>query len=157
GTLQIEVNGTAPGSQFDRLLVNGAASLDGTLAVVRDPGFDPADSDTFAFMTSTSRSGTFATLTGNALPNTRMFSLNYPGAAAFGARRVAGMPPPPTPGPPFTPGPAELGQQLTCNTGSWTGSPTFEFEWRRDGQPITGATSAQYTVVADDVQHQLTC
>jgi hypothetical protein len=157
GTLDIDVTGTSPGSEFDRLLVNGPATLDGTVAVHRDPGFDPADADTFQFLTSTSRSGTFATLSGATLTNSRAFELDYPGAAVFGARLIVNLPPPPTPGTPFITGTAEDGQQLTCNTGTWTGNPTFAFEWLRDGTAIGSATAQTYTVVDADVQHQLTC
>lgn len=52
GTLAIEVDGTTPGTQFDVLTVSGTANLDGTVAVDRDPGFQPANSDTFTFLTT---------------------------------------------------------------------------------------------------------
>ena len=42
GTLEIEVAGTAPGTGYDRLSVIGPATLDGTVAIVPGPGFDPA-------------------------------------------------------------------------------------------------------------------
>ena len=44
--------------------VGGAASLDGTLAVVKGAGFVPQPTDTFPFLTSASRTGAFAALTG---------------------------------------------------------------------------------------------
>ncbi len=69
GTLELEVAGTAPGTGYDRLSVAGPASLAGTVAIVQGPGFDPAFTDTFQFLTSSSRSGSFASLTGNVLPN----------------------------------------------------------------------------------------
>ena len=61
GTLAIELDGA---TAFDRLLVSGAATLDGTLAVERDSGFTPAEGDAFTFLTAASRTGAFATTTG---------------------------------------------------------------------------------------------
>ena len=50
-----------------------------------------------------------------------------------------------------------LGQQLTCDPGVWTGLPTFEFLWRRDGAVIDDATAASYTTVAADGGATLVC
>ena len=86
GTLAIDVDGTAQGTGYDHLAVTGAATLNGTLAVVPGLGFDPALSDTFQFLTSDSRTGTFATLTGAALADCKHYTLDYPGAPDFGAR-----------------------------------------------------------------------
>ena len=85
GVLEIDVDGTARAGH-DHLAVGGAASLDGTVAVVKGAGFDPAASDTFQFLTSASRSGTFDALTGSLLPSGKGYALDYPGAAAFGSR-----------------------------------------------------------------------
>ena len=50
---------------YDRLAVGGDATLDGTLAIVDGPSFDPAPSDTFQVLTSVGPlTGTFASLTG---------------------------------------------------------------------------------------------
>jgi hypothetical protein len=54
-------------------------------------------------------------------------------------------------------GTAAVGQTLTCDPGTWSGSPTFAYEWRRDGTPITGATGATYNVAAADAGHSLVC
>jgi hypothetical protein len=61
-------------------------------------------------------------------------------------------------------GTATVGQVLTCNTGSWssTGGPSagtisYGYAWQRTGTPITGATSATYTVVSADSGLALTC
>ncbi|HWP32531.1 MAG TPA: hypothetical protein VNL97_02175, partial [Solirubrobacterales bacterium] len=43
------------------------------------------------------------------------------------------------------------GQTLTCSTGAWTGSPTFAFQWYRNGVAIVGATSSTYMTTAADV------
>lgn len=54
---------------------------------------------------------------------------------------------------PSVSGAYRLGQTLTANPGTWgTGStPTFTYQWRRGGQPITGATAATYAVTATDL------
>ena len=86
GVLVVDVAGTARGTQYDHLSVGGAAALDGTLAVVQAGGFTPQPTDAFAFLTSASRTGTFATLVGAQLPGGKRYGLDYPGAPDFGAR-----------------------------------------------------------------------
>src|SRR5262249_11509106 len=57
-----------------------------------------------------------------------------------------------------TPGKVEIttdGKTLTCNEGSWTGSPKFTYEWLRDGKVI--ATSRAYDLTGDAAGRQLTC
>ncbi|MGC1852780.1 MAG: hypothetical protein WA687_10125, partial [Solirubrobacterales bacterium] len=87
-----------------------------------------------------------------------------------GSTQVANPPSiiPPAPGvtiaPPVAPGsiaqPAQSGaltvggpggQTLTCNPGSWEGSPTFTYQWYRNGVAISGATASTYVVSAADV------
>ena len=82
GVLEIDVGGTG----HDHVAVGGAASLDGTVAVVQGAGFDPTAGDTFQFLTSASRTGTFDALTGSLLPSGKGYVLDYPGASAFGSR-----------------------------------------------------------------------
>ena len=41
-------------------------------------------------------------------------------------------------------GTAEVGQTLTAVTGTWTGSPSFTYQWQRNGTNISGATSSTY-------------
>ncbi|HMJ97009.1 MAG TPA: hypothetical protein VK486_14225, partial [Thermoleophilaceae bacterium] len=86
GVLEVEVDGTGQGTGHDHLAVGGAASLDGTVAVVKGTGFDPAVSDSFQFLSSASRSGTFDTLVGSRLASGKGYLLDYPGASAFGSR-----------------------------------------------------------------------
>jgi outer membrane autotransporter protein len=78
GTLRAEIDGTAPGTGHDVLDVAGAATLDGTLAIVQGGGFDPASSDAFQVLESGSRTGTFATVTGTALSGGRNYTVIYP-------------------------------------------------------------------------------
>lgn len=48
--------------------------------------------------------------------------------------------------------PPAAGDQLSCSDGTWTNSPTFTYQWLRDGAAIAGATANTYTVLtpADD-------
>jgi hypothetical protein len=158
GTLAVDVDGISPETQFDVLQVSGAATLGGTLAVIQGAGFDPASTDTFQFLTSGSRTGTFDALTGGGLPSGRTYALAYPSSAPFGARLVVNNPPPPSnSAQPTISGTPVEGQTLTCNPGLWSGSPTFAFEWRREGSPIAAADSSTYTLGSEDVGRQITC
>jgi hypothetical protein len=59
---------------------------------------------------------------------------------------------------PAVTGTLAVGQQLTCDNGSWDGSPTsFTRQWKRDGSAISGATAGTYTVVSGDAGHTITC
>ena len=60
---------------------------------------------------------------------------------------------------PAIPDTAEVGDQLSCDPGAWSGTAplTFDYEWSRDGLAIGGASSAAYTVVDADALHQLVC
>jgi len=52
-----------------------------------------------------------------------------------------------------------VGQTLLCSAGSWSGTPTptFTYQWLREGAAITGATSESYTVQTSDQGHGLVC
>jgi hypothetical protein len=64
GTLVIEIGGLTVGSQYDRLVVTGSATLNGTLSVVLLSGFQPSLGDTFAVLTFNSHTGNFSSFTG---------------------------------------------------------------------------------------------
>jgi len=55
-----------------------------------------------------------------------------------------------TPGDVTITGTGRVGQTLTVDTGTWTPTPNFSYQWRRDASNITGATSRTYTLVAAD-------
>jgi hypothetical protein len=54
-------------------------------------------------------------------------------------------------------GTAQEGQTLTCSTGTWTGSPTYTYQWKRNGNNITSATNSTYTLVTADVSQSIKC
>ena len=66
GSLTIQLGGTAPGTQYDRLLVSGSVTLDGTLNVSTINGFTPITGNAFQILTFGSRvnNSTFATMNG---------------------------------------------------------------------------------------------
>lgn len=54
-------------------------------------------------------------------------------------------------------GTAETDELLTASTGTWTGSPTpsYSYQWLRDGETIPGATASTYTIVVADEGHKI--
>jgi YVTN family beta-propeller protein len=65
GALNIELGGTTPGTQYDRLADSaGTVALSGALNVTLVNGFTPALGDTFTVLTFPSRAGTLPTLNG---------------------------------------------------------------------------------------------
>lgn len=46
---------------------------------------------------------------------------------------------------------------LTCNTGTWTGNPTYTRQWLRNGTSIAGATAITYTSQAADSGMNISC
>ena len=61
GAIAIELGGTAPGLEYDQLLVNGDGTLAGTLAVVLIDDFTPSIGQTFTILTANDVDGTFTT------------------------------------------------------------------------------------------------
>jgi hypothetical protein len=152
GTLAEEITGTAL-SAFDRLLVSGNASLNGTLAI-DSSSFTPAPTDTFQFLTAGGTlSGAFSNLTGEQA-GARVYLPVYDsdGSGGDSATLVVQQV-----GAPSIPATGTVGQQVSCDPGTWTGAPTFSFQWTRNGTPIGGATSQSYTLVAADAGTEIRC
>lgn len=61
------------------------------------------------------------------------------------------------PGAPTIPATATVGEQVTCDPGTWPEGIALDYAWLRDGTPIADATAAAHTVGADDAGHALTC
>ena len=58
---------------------------------------------------------------------------------------------------PVISGDLDEGDLLTTTDGTWTGSPTFEYQWQRNGVAISGATNNTYTLVLADSEKNITC
>lgn len=56
-------------------------------------------------------------------------------------------------------GTAQVGQVLTCNAGTWTGTATigYSYQWVRNDSAIFGANTTTYTAVTADVGATLKC
>lgn len=56
-------------------------------------------------------------------------------------------------------GTAEIGETVSSSTGTWTGvpTPTFAYQWRRNGSNILSATTASYTIQAEDEGDSIDC
>jgi hypothetical protein len=80
--LEIEIGGTAPGTQHDRLNVAGALATGGTLALLPVGAFAPALGQSFALLTYGSRSGEFAFVSGVQQPGGLDLALRYDAGAA---------------------------------------------------------------------------
>jgi hypothetical protein len=60
---------------------------------------------------------------------------------------------------PVISGTPTVGQTLSSTTGTWTGNPTptYTYQWKRNGSNIASATSSTYTLVQDDATFAITC
>lgn len=56
-------------------------------------------------------------------------------------------------------GTATVGSQLTCSTGTWTGSPapTYTYQWQKGTTNIGGATSSTFTVTLSQAGSTIRC
>ena len=61
--------------------------------------------------------------------------------------------------PPIIDGFNVVGATLTCDTGTWTGTPptTFGYQWTRNGSNISGATSDAYVIQQADAGSTIGC
>lgn len=92
-TLAIEIGGLERGTDYDALVVGGAASLDGTLAVQILDGFQPAAGDVFDILDFAAVDGHFASLD---LPNVAGLKWDTSNLATSGAIALAAVPEPTT-------------------------------------------------------------
>jgi hypothetical protein len=56
-------------------------------------------------------------------------------------------------------GSPSIGGVLSCDAeaSSWSGSPTFSYQWLRGGQPIAGANGSEYTLGGEDAGETVQC
>jgi hypothetical protein len=75
GTLAIGIAGPTPGTEFDQLLVGGAASLAGALSVTEEGGYEPPLGQTFKIISHAPLSrGSFSSIGG---PSAAIFGVAY--------------------------------------------------------------------------------
>lgn len=66
GTLAVDIGGLTAATQFDRVTVTGAATLDGNIDVALVNGFTPSEGNVFRVLTHASSTGDFDAVTGAA-------------------------------------------------------------------------------------------
>ena len=81
GVFQVVINGTAPGEQYDQLVIGGSATLSGALDIVAGAGLSPGMQ--FTILSAGSISGIFAEKATGTLFTTNGYSwlINYSGGA----------------------------------------------------------------------------
>lgn len=60
---------------------------------------------------------------------------------------------------PVVSGSVTVGSTLSCSTGTWSGNPTitYDYQWTRDGSPISDADENTYVLVPDDLASDIGC
>ena len=60
---------------------------------------------------------------------------------------------------PAVTGTPDVGQVLSCSTGTWTGTPTptYTYQWQRNGTNISGQTANTYTIQSGDEGTSIRC
>jgi len=52
----------------------------------------------------------------------------------------------------------QVGEILTCSTGTWSNTPTaYAYQWFQEGTPLVGETASTHTVTVGDDKNVLTC
>lgn len=69
---------------------------------------------------------------------------------------ISPAPPPEPEAPPEIRGGARVGNRVSCQVGTWLGSPTIEVAWLVDGVE-NGAANAAYRITGQDLGHALQC
>jgi len=77
GSLNVQIGGLTVGKQYSQLAVANGASLNGTLNVTLINNFVPAIGNTFAILTGSAVTGTFATVNGLSINSGEHFTIAY--------------------------------------------------------------------------------
>jgi hypothetical protein len=80
GIISLELGGTTPGTEYDRLQVSGTLTLGGTLNLSRIGGFVPSLADTFHILSFGDRNGVFSAVSGTAVSNGTFMEIAYRGS-----------------------------------------------------------------------------
>ena len=115
GTLNMEIGGAAPGTQYDQLQVSGTAVLGGALNVSSINGFQPAQGATFQLLVGGSFTGAFSTINTTGFTGT----VNY---TSSGITITVTSTPSPTPSP--TPVPTPTPSPTATPTATPSATPT---------------------------------
>jgi hypothetical protein len=59
--------------------------------------------------------------------------------------------------PPSVTGDLIVGHVVTCSPGTWSGDPTFTYQWRKDLAAIPAATNPTYALTPADGGHDISC
>jgi hypothetical protein len=77
GALAVELGGDVPGEGYDQLIIEGQASIAGSLEVSQLAGYIPVAGSTFDVLTSTTLSGAFTNVSGLDWPGGGTLTLTY--------------------------------------------------------------------------------
>ena len=143
GALEVEIGGSAASNAFDRLIGSGKSALDGTLTVSLINGYSPAAGESFTVVTSSSRSGEFATINKPANLTTAYSATGVTLDGAVSPLKAA-MPavksaPPPTPTP-VTPTATSV-VVATAGTATPTGIATMPLAPTETGTTVPSMTA----------------
>lgn len=88
-----------------------------------------------------------------------VFATNVAGSVIATSNTLSGAELPVNTVAPVISGTVRIGEVLTSTQGTWTGTPTptYAYQWMRDGVAIGGATASTHTVVAADIAELITC
>ena len=78
-------------------------------------------------------------------------------AVSGGTATITAPVPPANTAVPTISGTVAIGNTLTSTTGTWTGTPTYTYQWQRGTTNIVSATSSTYVVQAADYANTLRC
>ena len=88
----------------------------------------------------------------------RVTATNLAGSTSATSSSVNAVGVPANSSPSAISGTPHVDRQLSCSQGTWTKDPTnYAYQWRRNGSPISGATSSAYTLVEADASTSITC
>ncbi len=161
-TLTTEI---ASGESFGALEATKAATIAGTLHVMPVGGFKAGKGQTFPFLTASSRTGSFAHVSGATISSTLYY---HEANTATGAKLevLEGEPAEKLPvneALPVISGAAKQGETLTSSSGKWSREPIeYGYQWLRCNEagsgctPIAEATDPSYLLTGADAGHRLT-
>ena len=77
--------------------------------------------------------------------------------SVYGPAEPAFIEPPEQGTPGGVSGSPQVGNNLFCEAGSWSGEPSFTYQWLRNGSVIAGAGESSYALTAEDLEKVIQC